>query len=223
MICPVTIAHKFLTLVEDKFTKVSPTDSSQSNSQLLSQEANESELAERLFKIFESLLTTPLIEEETLDFESLQDYYESDYVNHESQELETSSDCDEDAEKSSYDVSDFDLQYMKKVVEFAKSHKFAAIKNRFKKVLYPHYITRFQKYVKHAGTRLLKVRQLDKNVYARFTKARNKHLPVHDADLKRWAIQESQILKFSNFKCSDSWILPFKTRNRLCSRKIPAP
>ncbi len=47
-------------------------------------------------------------------------------------------------------------------------------------------------YVEKNGNNLHKLSELKNAVFNRFQKARDKYLPIHDRDLKRWAIEESR-------------------------------
>ncbi|CAF3793990.1 unnamed protein product [Rotaria sp. Silwood1] len=87
--------------------------------------------------------------DETTDEEELADEEQNigDYDENESLEIQTN----------------FTLEEMEKIVEWADEHpnyKFASIKNRFRKVKYMHYITRFREYIKKNGTRLEKVKNI---------------------------------------------------------------
>ncbi len=45
-------------------------------------------------------------------------------------------------------------------------------------------------------------------------------LPVHDIDLKRWGLQKAKQINFNQFKASNTWLLNFKKKFSICSRKI---
>ncbi|CAF1607405.1 unnamed protein product, partial [Rotaria sp. Silwood1] len=51
-------------------------------------------------------------------------------------------------------------------------------------------------------------------------KARENILPVHDRDLKRWALLKATEDSSFLFEASEHWLRVFKHRHRICSRKI---
>ncbi|CAF1508211.1 unnamed protein product, partial [Rotaria sp. Silwood1] len=53
-----------------------------------------------------------------------------------------------------------------------------------------------------------------------FEEARENVLPVHDRDLKRWALQKAAEDPSLVFEASEHWLRVFKYRHRICSRKI---
>ncbi len=61
--------------------------------------------------------------------------------------------------------------------------------------------------------------ELKNAVFNRFQKAREKYLPIHDRDLKRWAIQESRKINLE-FNASKYWINKFKKDHQIVSRHV---
>jgi hypothetical protein len=57
-------------------------------------------------------------------------------------------------------------------------------------------------------------------VFERFRRARGKDLPVHDVDLKRWALCEAKVEDVHDFSESYHWLLNFKKHYAICSRKV---
>lgn len=53
-----------------------------------------------------------------------------------------------------------------------------------------------------------------------FRKARENSYPVHDFNIKIWALNAAKKLNYSEFKASESWVAKFKKQNRICSRKV---
>jgi len=74
-------------------------------------------------------------------------------------------------------------------------------------------------YVEKDGNNWHKLSELKNSVYNRFKKAREKYLPIHDRDLKRWAIQESRKINLQ-FNASKYWINKFKKDHRIVSRHV---
>ncbi len=64
------------------------------------------------------------------------------------------------------------------------------------------------------GNNQHKLSQLKNAVFNRFQKAREKYLPIHDRDLKRWAIQESRKINLQ-FNASKYWINKFKKDHQI--------
>ena len=54
----------------------------------------------------------------------------------------------------------------------------------------------------------------------RFEAARENCLPIHDIDLKRWALQRVQQKSLLTFAASKHWITTFKNRHGIVSREI---
>jgi hypothetical protein len=117
----------------------------------------------------------------------------------------------------------FDLEYANKVLDFVKEHpkyKFTSINHLFNRVRHPIYLDRYRKYVNNAGIRLKKLISIKDFVFEKFLKARECKLPVHDIDLKRWAVAKATELQFPEFLACDTWIYSFKSDFNIVSRKI---
>ncbi|CAF4170822.1 unnamed protein product [Rotaria sordida] len=82
------------------------------------------------------------------------------------------------------------------------------------------YIERFRKYLKSGGTKQQKLDEIDQYTYEKFVKTRAEFLFVHDIHLKRWALQKAREINDNTFKASNNWVLQFKRRHALCSRKV---
>lgn len=66
-----------------------------------------------------------------------------------------------------------------------------------------------------------KVRKLIySHVYQKFLQAREQGYPVHDEDLRIWALEYSNVMQFSDFKASSKWIKNFKRKFNIVSRKV---
>ncbi|CAF2859243.1 unnamed protein product [Rotaria sp. Silwood2] len=136
---------------------------------------------------------------------------------------------DESAEdKNMTTRANFSLEYMKKVIDYydardskgRKKHTWKSTQYRFKSVLHRQYITRFRHYIEQHGTKREKLQIIDDFVYDVFEEARENVLPVHDRDLKRWALQKAADDPSLVFKASEHWLRVFKYRYLICSRKI---
>ena len=63
-----------------------------------------------------------------------------------------------------------------------------------------------------------KIETLRQDVKAKFDNARARILPIHDADLRRWALASAKELGL-RFTACDTWILSFKRKYHISSRK----
>lgn len=122
----------------------------------------------------------------------------------------------------------FSLDYMKKVLDYYdevdendnRKHSWRSINHRFKRVSDSTYLSRFHKYVDRNGTKREKLDIIEPFVFSLFENARAKSLVIHDSDLQRWARQKARELSLTNFSASTYWVLCFKRRNSIVSRKI---
>ena len=79
---------------------------------------------------------------------------------------------------------------------------------------------RIKQYVKEQGTKFHKLQRVDEFVYAEFMRARRYSLPIHDADIRRLAIKKARETNLNDFVASHHWLLNFKRRHHISSRKI---
>ena len=123
----------------------------------------------------------------------------------------------------------FSFEYMKKAVDFydevneetgKKKHAWESFQHCFQNVRNRKYIERFRKYLENGGTKKQKLDEIDKHTYEKFKEARSGFLFIHDIHLKRWALQKAREINHDTFSASDSWLLRFKRRHALCSRKV---
>jgi len=80
----------------------------------------------------------------------------------------------------------------------------------------------YQEYVNKGGTNHQKFSRISRNTFNKFKNSRENYLPVHDLDLKRWALKfaREEGLPTQVFSASDYWIKSFKKKYRISSRKI---
>jgi len=81
-------------------------------------------------------------------------------------------------------------------------------------------MARFREYVEKEGTKYQKIDLLKDYVYGNFQRARDLLYPVHDIDLKRWAMRKARMMSLHDFVALDHWVLNFKNKYNICSRKI---
>ncbi len=82
----------------------------------------------------------------------------------------------------------------------------------------PH--CRIRKYVRQQRTKRQKLEEIDRFVSHEFNQARNKCLPIHDSDLRRISIKKAREMNLQNFVASPFWLLNFKRRHHITSRKV---
>ena len=173
---------------------------------------DEHELSEYLLQVLESILKSSTFvfdEQSTLVF---RDFNEDE---------DDSADFNE-IEDLVYENNRFTYEYMKKVVDFvdsAKHRTLKSIQHSYSRVRDMNYVYRFRKYLAENGTKIHKLQEISKHVFSEFKRARDNFLIVHDQDLQRWAKNKARELDFQ-FQASDSWLLHFKRRNGIVSRKV---
>lgn len=97
----------------------------------------------------------------------------------------------------------------------------SSMNKRYRFIKGPHHIQQLLRYEKRKRPRLFDQHQsINENVYARFLSMREVRLPLHDRDLRRWALQEAVNLNVSNFRASKFWLHRFKKSHGIVSRKI---
>jgi len=124
--------------------------------------------------------------------------------------------------------NEIDLEYKQKAVAFWRSGKkrkrrsFDSVKTQFKKVSNQNVLYRWEKQIELGGSRLEKLLKISQYVLEQFNIATDKHLPVHDVTLKKWALKarENVQLSYKLFKASSKWVYNFKKTHGIVSRKI---
>lgn len=118
----------------------------------------------------------------------------------------------------------YSVDQMKEIVKmkFEMKRQFSTINNRFRKLNNEKEIYRMRKYVENGGTNFHKWFNVSTKLFSKFKNSREQFLPVHDIDLKRWALEfgREEGLSLDEFQASDSWILNFKNKYRISSRKV---
>ncbi|KAF4532704.1 hypothetical protein B566_EDAN004691 [Ephemera danica] len=98
---------------------------------------------------------------------------------------------------------------------------FSCVQNRFREVQYRSQLNRWKEQVDVGGTRYSKLVELYHLTYAAFEDARVvKRLPVHDLDLRRFALNAASEIGLEHFRASRSWIFKFKKTYNIVSRKV---
>ncbi len=115
----------------------------------------------------------------------------------------------------------FSLEYMQKVVDFARPGiSFTTLQHAYPRVTHPMQLKRFREYVSNNGNRRQKLIRVENFVLDKFRYARDRSLAVHDIDLQRWALSHAKTENIDNFTASHHWLLNFKKRNGISSRKV---
>jgi len=168
----------------------------------------EQQLVDQLYEILGNILTSSSYEvenETTLDYDaSFDDVHEDEsYDTEADEENDPTFYGAEDEEEIGDDalLQKFSLEYMTNVIDFydeidattgKRKHTWKNVQHRFRRVPRRQYLGRFRKYVESHGTKKQKVDDIETFVYERFEAARESCLPLHDLDLKHWALQRAQ-------------------------------
>lgn len=78
---------------------------------------------------------------------------------------------------------------------------------------------------KNAGevsNRFKKLNEISKGTFDIFMEKKREHMPVHDRDLRRWALKcnNNLLSPLRRFKASKAWLHVFKRKHRIVTRKI---
>ena len=131
-----------------------------------------------------------------------------------------SNDSDDDEQHYTITNHSYSYKIMCDIVQYANNHRFSSVKNRYRLIKQKSQLKRIRKYVRCQGTQRQKLEELDKFVFQEFNQARNKYLPIHDRGLRRIAIKKAREMKLQNFVASSFWLLSFKRRHHITSRKV---
>ena len=95
-----------------------------------------------------------------------------------------------------------------------------SIDNRYKLLPNQGYVSRFRQYIFQQETKRQKTESMRQLVFRKSSDAREKCLPVHDVDIQRWSFKAAKELKVGNFHASHHWLLDFKRKYRIVSRRV---
>ena len=115
-----------------------------------------------------------------------------------------------------------------RVVDFADAkdssgkcrRSWKTIKHRYQSLPDQNCISRFRKYKAEQGTKRQKMQNIDQVVYKKILNAQEQHLPIPDIDIYRWELQAAKQMNLDDFHASIAWLLEFKKRHGIYSRKI---
>ena len=170
------------------------------------------ELANELFEVFESILTSTSYNHED---KTTLDYKTSDDETVQSEEGFDASSNDPDYEEKDDETpvfESFSLSYMKRALGYyhtikpktvKRSHTWESVQNKFKRISHQSYMGRFRDYVEQGETKEEKIDSLNDYVYSNFEQDRNLLYPVHEIDLKRLTVQKARTISLHDFVASE--------------------
>lgn len=98
-----------------------------------------------------------------------------------------------------------------------------AVQTKFHRMITRDQLWKWQKEMKRSGDAAFKhdlFKIINDYVLERFVAGKENQAIMHDRDLRRWAIAKSIEVKLPSFKASNTWLLNFKLKNSIISRKI---
>jgi hypothetical protein len=101
-----------------------------------------------------------------------------------------------------------------------RKRRWQTVKHNFQRIPHQIYLSRFRRYLEKHGTKKQKLDKIDDYVFDIFERAREKALPVHDIDLRRWALKQAMEESLYNFVASKHWLYTFKHKHNIVSRKV---
>ena len=135
----------------------------------------------------------------------------------------------EEEDLETYVYESFSFGYTKRAIEFyddidqktgKRKHSWKDVKPQFRRIPYQYYLACFRTYIEENGTKKQKIDSVEDFVYDKLEGARKLLRPDHDIDLKRSAQQQVRSTFFHEFAASDTWILAFKLKYNIRSRKV---
>lgn len=197
------VQHLFNQMVTEKYSDIARGEPS----------PRDYEIAEHLISMVELFMNST----EVLDADitlCINDYEDDDG------EYEHTTDLNDSQETFTIGDHSYSYETMQEIVEYANNHSFKSVQHQYRLIKQRSQLKRIRKYVRQFGTKQQKLEKIDQYVFDRFTKIRSSFLPVHDQDLRRLAITKAKQLLLNNFKGSTYWILNFKRRHQISSRKV---
>ncbi|KAF4525954.1 hypothetical protein B566_EDAN000745 [Ephemera danica] len=102
-----------------------------------------------------------------------------------------------------------------------KSHRsLSSVQKNFSFVRSLAQVYNWERRIQATKNRIEKLFSLVHKLISKFQRAKEQKHIVHDRDLKRWAVAINKDVKLEGFKASNTWLLSFKKKNRIVSRKI---
>jgi len=115
----------------------------------------------------------------------------------------------------------FTRQEMERIIleKDQKKWCFKTIKQRHRKLNAAQDISRIRKLLQTPRFRAT-WKDIEQFVLLKFTEAENVNLPIHDYTIKDWVLQKCEQGKFDRLNASAGWILNFKKKHKIRSKKI---
>ncbi|CAF3057194.1 unnamed protein product [Rotaria sp. Silwood2] len=200
------------------------------NKNVLIPSIREQEVANHLAELLNSIIDSHsfLIETETSLDHVLNEIEQDDANEPDDSGLDSNFNETGDDDDSAF-LQKFSLDYMKQVIEYydekdpltgQRRRSSKSVKHRFRRVKHSIYLSRFRSYIEKGGTQQQKMEILNNYVYHKFEHAWELFLPVHDLDLRRWALNKAQEELINDFVASEKWLLNFKIKYTIGSRKV---
>jgi len=176
-------------------------------------------------------MSSDIYTDTTLEFENYwkSNLLDADFVDDYEIEILEEDENDDQAEDSCTSISEereiVNDDYKRRAVGFWKSAKrgrysLSTVKHSFKKVKSLRQLYRWEHYIQKGGTHREKMLYISEYVLQNFKEADEEKKIIHDMDLRRWALEAKAQIDLSSFKASATWILNFKRKYRIVSRKI---
>ncbi|CAF1673171.1 unnamed protein product, partial [Adineta ricciae] len=191
----------------------------------------ECEVAELLCGVLESITNShshSIEVETTLDHELVDDELIDDIEDEDTDEETWDPDWNHDDEDKEL-CKQFSLDYMTKAINFydeinphtgKRKRRWETVKHQFRRIPHQSYLSRFRHYLEKHGTKKQKLEKINDYVFDMFERARENALPVHDIDLRRWALKKAMDESLHNFVASSYWLHSFKNKHNIISRKV---
>ena len=121
------------------------------------------------------------------------------------------------------------LDYMTRAVHFygqinpktaKRKRRWETVKHNFQRILHQTYIARFRHYLERDETKKQKLDKIDDYVFDMFDRTRECLLPMHDSDLRQWALKKAMDESLHNCLAPSYWLYTFKCKHNIISRKV---
>jgi hypothetical protein len=220
-------------ILADRVSNLPPSTFSNTSTATNTITNRECEVAELLCGVLESIVNShshTLEVETTLDHEFVDGELinEMEYENDVEEMFDPDWSGEEGDEEKTLDEQ-FSLDYMTRAVNFydevnprtgKRKRRWETVKHNFQRIPHQTYIARFRHYLERHGTKKQKLDKIDDHVFDMFEQARENTVPVHDIDLRRWALQKAMDESLHNFVASNYWLHTFKYKHNIVSRKV---
>jgi len=163
----------------------------------------------------------------TLEFENYWDanICDAEFVGADEVEELEENDEDEEEDICTPEKEIVNNDYKRRAVEFWKSGKkgyytLSTVQNRFRKITSMSQLYRWDHSLQKGGTHRQKLVDISTYVLEKFKNANDNNKIIHDLDLRRWALEAKEQINLPQFKAGATWILNFKRKHGIVSRKI---